>query len=62
MPVISMFYGIIVMMYYFDNRRHHEPHIRVQFSGKEACGFYSWRRDYRRHNSRKQIEISAGVD
>jgi Domain of unknown function (DUF4160) len=36
MPVISMFYGIIVMMYYFDNRRHHEPHIHVEFSGEEA--------------------------
>ncbi len=23
MPVISMFYGIIVLMYYFDNKRHH---------------------------------------
>ena len=36
MPVISMFYGIIVMMYYFDNRRHHQPHIHVEFSGEEA--------------------------
>jgi len=23
-----MFYGIIVLMYYFDNRRHHQPHIQ----------------------------------
>jgi len=36
MPVISMFYGVIVMMYYFDNRRHHEPHIHVQYSDEEA--------------------------
>ena len=36
MPVISLFYGVIVMMYYFDNRRHHEPHIHVQYSGEEA--------------------------
>jgi hypothetical protein len=27
MPVISMFYGIIVLMYYLDNRRHQQPHI-----------------------------------
>jgi hypothetical protein len=26
MPVISMFYRIIVLMYYFDNRRH-KQHI-----------------------------------
>jgi hypothetical protein len=36
MPVISMFYGVIVMMYYFDNRRHHEPHIHIKYSDEEA--------------------------
>lgn len=36
MPVISMFYGVIVMMYYFDNRRHHEPHIHVKYGEEEA--------------------------
>ncbi|MBA2737575.1 MAG: DUF4160 domain-containing protein [Pyrinomonadaceae bacterium] len=36
MPVISMFYGVIVMMYYFDNRRHQLPHIHVQYGDEEA--------------------------
>ena len=36
MPVISMFYGVIVLMYYFDNRKHHQPHIHVQYSVEEA--------------------------
>jgi len=36
MPVISMFYGIIVLMYYADNRRHKRPHIHVRYQGKEA--------------------------
>ena len=36
MPVISMFYGVIVLMYYFDNRKHQQPHIHVQYSGEEA--------------------------
>ena len=36
MPVISMFYGVIILMYYFDNRRHHQPHIHVQYSDEEA--------------------------
>ena len=36
MPVISMFYGIIVLMYYFDNKKHHEPHVHVEYSGEEA--------------------------
>ena len=36
MPVISMFYGVIVLMYYFDNKKHHQPHIHVQFAEEEA--------------------------
>ena len=36
MPVISMFYGIVVLMYYFDNRKHQQPHIHVQYSDQEA--------------------------
>lgn len=36
MPVISMFYGVIVLMYYFDNKKHSLPHIHVQYSDEEA--------------------------
>lgn len=36
MPVISMFYGIIVLMFYFDNKRHHLPHIHAQYAEHEA--------------------------
>lgn len=36
MAVISMFYGIIVSMYYFDKRRHHLPHIHVKYQDQEA--------------------------
>jgi hypothetical protein len=36
MPVISMFYGVIVLMYYFDNQKHHLPHIHVKYSDEEA--------------------------
>ncbi|MEO7672645.1 MAG: DUF4160 domain-containing protein, partial [Pyrinomonadaceae bacterium] len=36
MPVISMFYGVIVLMYYFDNRPHNLPHIHVQYGEEEA--------------------------
>lgn len=31
MPTISMFYGLIVYMYYMDNKQHKTPHIHVQF-------------------------------
>ena len=36
MPTISMFYGIIVRMFNFDNRRHSTPHIHVEYQGDEA--------------------------
>ena len=36
MPVISMFYGIIVMMYFMDDNRHKKPHIHIQYQDFEA--------------------------
>lgn len=36
MAVLSMFYGIIVSMYYFDNRQHKLPHIYVRYQDHEA--------------------------
>ena len=31
-----MFYGIIVCMYYMDNKQHNKPHIHVKYQGDEA--------------------------
>ena len=36
MPVVSMFYGIIVLMYYFDNKKHRQPHVHVECGDDEA--------------------------
>ncbi|QWR77312.1 DUF4160 domain-containing protein [Candidatus Magnetomonas plexicatena] len=36
MAVISMFYGIIISLYFFDNRQHKLPHIHVRYQGSEA--------------------------
>jgi hypothetical protein len=36
MPVISMFFGLIVRMFFFDTDRHHEPHFHVEYAEKEA--------------------------
>ena len=30
MPAISMFYGIIVYMYFMDDKQHKVPHIHVK--------------------------------
>jgi hypothetical protein len=38
MPVVSMFYGIIVLMYYFDNKKHHQPHVHVECGDDEEVG------------------------
>ena len=37
MPTISMFYGILVLMFFRDNRRHHCAHIHVRYQGDEAA-------------------------
>jgi hypothetical protein len=37
MPTISMFYGILVLMFFRDNRRHHLPHIHARYQGEEAA-------------------------
>jgi len=36
MPAISMFYGVIVYMYFMDNKQHHRPHIHVKYHEDEV--------------------------
>lgn len=36
MPVISMFYGIIVSLYFVDNKQHKKPHVHVKYQDDEA--------------------------
>ena len=36
MPVLSMFYGIIIRMFYFDNKEHHLPHIHIEYGEYKA--------------------------
>ncbi len=36
MPTISMFYGLIIYMYYMDNKQHKTPHIHVQYQDDEV--------------------------
>lgn len=37
MPTISMFYGIIIYMYFFDNKKHHKPHIHAEYAEYKAA-------------------------
>ncbi len=36
MPALSTFYGIIVYMYFMDNKQHNLPHIHVKYQGQEV--------------------------
>lgn len=36
MPTISMFFGIVIYMYCYDNERHHVPHIHAKYQGQDA--------------------------
>lgn len=36
MPIISMFYGIIIRMYFLDDQHHGEPHIHARYAEYEA--------------------------
>ncbi len=39
MPTISMFYGILIRMFFRDVEKHHEPHIHAEYQGN--VGVYS---------------------
>ena len=36
MPVLSMFYGIVIRMYFFDDKQHHLPHVHAEYAGEQA--------------------------
>lgn len=36
MPTISMFYGILIRMFYRDADKHHLPHIHADYQGRVA--------------------------
>ena len=33
MPVISMFFGVLIRMYFYDDKQHHAPHIHAAVLG-----------------------------
>ena len=39
MPTISMFYGILIRMFFKDIEKHHKPHIHADYQGQ--VGVYS---------------------
>jgi len=39
MPTISMFYGILIRMFFYDTDKHNVPHVHAEFQGQ--VGVYS---------------------
>ena len=36
MPAISMFYGIVIYLYFYDDERHNQPPIHAKYQHDEA--------------------------
>jgi len=36
MLTISLFYGILIYMFFFDDKRHHRPHIHANYGEYDA--------------------------
>ena len=36
MPTLSSFYGIVIRMYFFDDKQHHAPHVHAECVGERA--------------------------
>ena len=36
MPLISAFYGVLIYLYYLDNKQHKMPHIHAKFQDEES--------------------------
>ncbi|MBI5746812.1 MAG: DUF4160 domain-containing protein [Nitrospirae bacterium] len=36
MPTISMFFGIIIQLFFFDDEKHHKPHIHAKYNEFKA--------------------------
>jgi len=36
MPIISMFYGIIIRIYFIENNKHDVPHFHARYAEYEA--------------------------
>ncbi len=37
MPILSMFYGIVVRMYFFDDKQHHASHVQPGTPAVKQC-------------------------
>ena len=62
MPIISMFYGIIIRLYLIDNKHHHLPHIHAKYAEFEASIDIGDGEILSGELPRKTITAGAGMD
>jgi hypothetical protein len=62
MPTISMFYGVIVRMFFMDTQQHYLPHLHVEYQGVEAVVSIPDGEHYRRCVAAKEIEDASSMD
>lgn len=36
MPILSMFYGIVIRMYFYDDKQHYMPHLHAEYAENRA--------------------------
>jgi hypothetical protein len=49
MPAISMFYGLIIYMYFQDIDKHNRPHIHVKYQGTETVFLFQTEKFWKEH-------------
>lgn len=57
MPIISMFYGIIIRMFLIDNKQHGLPHIHTKYAEFEASVSISEGEILAENLPRKQLRL-----
>jgi hypothetical protein len=62
MPILSMFYGIVLRMYFFDDKQHHVPHVHAEYAGKRAVFSITRWRGVDRCTPIGKGSIGTGVD
>ncbi len=64
MPTISMFYGILVSLFFEDNERLNLPHIHVRYQGAKASiiNCHRGRANSGWSIAGQTVEVGSGLD
>ena len=60
MPILSMFYGIVVRMYFFDDKQHHVPHLHPPSTPAGRSPHRHWKPNKAMHPTRNKTRAGDG--